>query len=528
MATLFILIGLLPCLLCELPAIPIRVSKETTFITEPLAGDGLPNYALAIQELEKKGVVPEQNGAIPFWQAMGQYQLSDEEFERLSREIGLSPDGKIKPLVPLDDESTIQAVKGWLRETGRSSDDEELEELADEYVAWVQTNPWTDEDVPPLAKWLTENEQALDQLVEASKKPQFYSPYPNLLVDRTVSVLDIQLQHVTGVRTAIRALMARAMYWIAQDDLGGAWSDCQACLAFSNHLTKSPFLVTHLVAIQARKSGLKAVCEILSRSNVSPALARKILEYAILLDSRINVSESFNFYARLQSLDYMLRMATDRLGGMRVEDKDKYMTKIVKAKFDLNLSLRWINEHYDRIVLTAKIEDGKERAKLFKELEDDFVEESERIEGLSKLGGLSHTFRSNAIGEISFMFTFPDLTLMGESLNHHDQFLDLAKIAAALAVYKAEHGHYPKELAELSPTLLKAIPDDLYIDKPLRYKPMGGGYLLYSLFENEIDDNATDVDGEIRDGEWQDETQEIEREKCDLVIRIPVVPRPKP
>ena len=120
MATLIIVIGLIPSLLCELPKIPIEVSKETTFITEPLAGDGLPNYALAIQERQGKGIIPGQNGAIPFWQAMGQCDMSDEEFKRLSRAIGLTPDKTVAPLVQLEDKSTKQSIVDWLRETGRS------------------------------------------------------------------------------------------------------------------------------------------------------------------------------------------------------------------------------------------------------------------------------------------------------------------------------------------------------------------------------------------------------------------------
>lgn len=75
---------------------------------------------------------------------------------------------------------------------------------------------------------------------------------------------------------------------------------------------------------------------------------------------------------------------------------------------------------------------------------------------------------------------------------------------------------------------MKEIPNDIYTDEPLRYKPMDEGFLLYSLFENEADDGATDVNGEIRNGEWQPDKQEIDREKCDLVIRIPVVLRPAP
>jgi hypothetical protein len=65
-------------------AIPVQLSKETTFITEPLAVDGLPNFALAIMEREKEGVTPENNGARLFWIAMGPEisgaKLDEEQF----------------------------------------------------------------------------------------------------------------------------------------------------------------------------------------------------------------------------------------------------------------------------------------------------------------------------------------------------------------------------------------------------------------------------------------------------------------
>jgi hypothetical protein len=527
MATLFILVGLLPSLLCELPATPIKLSKETTFITEPLAGDGLPNYALAIQAIEAKEVTPEQNGAIPFWQAMGQYQMSDEEFERLSREIGL-PTKKAASEQTEEIKTAKQAIKDWLRETGRSSDEVELKNLAEEYAEWVQNNPWTDEDVPSLARWLNENETALDLLVEASKKPKFYSPYPNLLVNRTLSVEDIQLTHVEGVRLAIRMLMTRAMYRIAQDDLEGAWGDCRACLGFSNHLTKSPFVVTQLVVINVRKSALKGVCVILSRPNVSPAISREILEDVTILDGRINVSDAFDAEGRLFALDYVLRMATGRLGGMPLEEKDEGFDKTVSLGVDLNLSLQWVNERFDRIVQVSQIQDRKARVKGIAKLFEDLDIEWQRMRKQAWLGVRSQTFRSNALGQICFNDTYPEIEMVCNKADEGAQNLELVRISAALAVYKAEHSHYPNELAALSPAILKEIPSDLYTAKPLRYKPVGDGYLLYSLFENEADDGGTDVDGEIRDGEWQADGQEVDREKSDLVIRIPVAPRPKP
>jgi hypothetical protein len=49
------------------------------------------------------------------------------------------------------------------------------------------------------------------------------------------------------------------------------------------------------------------------------------------------------------------------------------------------------------------------------------------------------------------------------------------------------------------------------------------GYLLYSVFENEVDDDATDHQGEIVAGEWLPEkSEDLDFENSDLVIRVPM------
>jgi hypothetical protein len=64
----------------------------------------------------------------------------------------------------------------------------------------------------------------------------------------------------------------------------------------------------------------------------------------------------------------------------------------------------------------------------------------------------------------------------------------LTQIALALAAFKAEHGGtYAASLAELSPTYLATVPDDLFSDKPLVYARTGSGYTLYSVGPDMID-----------------------------------------
>ena len=53
------------------PSVLVTISKETTYITEPLRPDGYPDYLAALNGELSKGVTPENNSAVLFWKALG-------------------------------------------------------------------------------------------------------------------------------------------------------------------------------------------------------------------------------------------------------------------------------------------------------------------------------------------------------------------------------------------------------------------------------------------------------------------------
>jgi hypothetical protein len=87
--------------------------------------------------------------------------------------------------------------------------------------------------------------------------------------------------------------------------------------------------------------------------------------------------------------------------------------------------------------------------------------------------------------------------------------VDFAVIACALERHRLATGGYPETLAALSPRYLRYVPHDLIDGQPLRYQRVDdGGFLLYSIGWNEIDDHgepaflASGRSTEIKDGDW--------------------------
>ena len=53
----------------------IRISKQTTHITDPRDEKGYVDYQAAINKKGKQGVTPANNAGVPIWQAFGRQDL---------------------------------------------------------------------------------------------------------------------------------------------------------------------------------------------------------------------------------------------------------------------------------------------------------------------------------------------------------------------------------------------------------------------------------------------------------------------
>jgi hypothetical protein len=135
----------------------------------------------------------------------------------------------------------------------------------------------------------------------------------------------------------------------------------------------------------------------------------------------------------------------------------------------------------------------------------------------------SRKARSTAMGDLFAAMMLPAMSAAMQAEERDEANLSLTQIAAALAAYRAQQRAYPAALNDLVPAILPSIPIDRYSGGAPLYHRRGDGYVLYSVFQNGVDDGATDFSGEIVKGEWMSPGQErdAEFEHSDLVIRAP-------
>lgn len=524
------------------PNPPLVVSEETTVITAPLSDDGLPDYQTYWRDLGREGVTHDNNGAVPFWRAIWPGQLSQQDQQPISEALGFAriPDTSDALQDPYS--GTLRSLLSyWLTQqyqVGFSAEESDrlltpdnqqrINNTADELISLASSRPWKGEQVPLLADWMAKNEKPLALLIEAAERPKWWSPSPSLLEDRYEGAFAMQLPGVQTLRTATRGLCLRAMLSAGEGRPDEAWRDLQTSFQLAHVCGKGVTLVEQLVAIAMDSLTLNRTVALLQHGEPDAKFAHEVLDYLQKRKIPCDVVRSFDKGERVFFADMVVMMQRDfsTLENAGTDVTTPALLFFSQAPVNWNNVLRSANAIYNRLVETASIPDRAERMRATSNLDHHISQLARSAGDPARIAAsfINAEVRSALVADTMISLMLPALNASLKAQDRAIAVLDLTRVAAALAVYRAEQGEYPEELAQLVPSVLDKVPSDLYSDKPFIYerKP-DGGYLLYSVFENEKDDAGTDRDGSIIGGEWvTPNSGNVDYNHTDLVIRVPV------
>ena len=170
--------------------VPIRISKEMTYITSPLRDDGTVDYVEALSQRQREGVTAENNSVVMFRRALGHEDLSAETSDEYFRQLGIEALPKDGPyLISLDgflDALNPAELPDLYTETGELVTElfRRKKPIEKQYYEAI-SRPWTRGEFPILARWVDTNETPLELVLEGSKRPEFF--YPLLSADRLLA-----------------------------------------------------------------------------------------------------------------------------------------------------------------------------------------------------------------------------------------------------------------------------------------------------------------------------------------------------
>ena len=320
------------------------------------------------------------------------------------------------------------------------------------------------------------------------------------------------------------------MWHIGENRLDDAWTDLLAIHRLARLTAQGHTLVEQTVALSISGIACDGTLSLLSDRNLTIEQARQIERDLGSLSQFDSVNDCIGSAERLEALDALIDA---QLHGVdRLFDDPRKVPRVFKMmSVDWNVALQRINKWFDRFVAIANLPTHNARNSAYAEFEADREATSVRTEQPHPLSfALFNTHqRSETIGDRVASLMMISNNSVIEFERRTNTTLQITRLAATLAVYRAEHGGYPEKLDDLVPSLLDKLPVDLYNAKPFMYKRTDDGYLLYSAGRNGQDDNGSNKSYNNFEGQNVNDLQKLKPAQFsdipdgadDISIRLP-------
>ena len=501
--------------------VAVTLSKKTTYITEPLRADGSVDYLAAINQRCSEGVTLENNASVLIWQALGPEPHPAATRAKFFELLGIPlPSKEGDYFVSLEqyarkkcetDDSTEVATKNQARQV------EEIELQLDA----ATTRPWTKNEFPVLADWLEANEKPLALVIQATHRSHRYDPLvadpnePNQVMSADLSMVES--------RSLAGALIARSMLRVSEGRFAEAWQDLLATHNLSRLVAEGPMLVEELVGIAINEKACAGERAFLQYVELSREQATRMLDDLNKLLPLDNMVDKLDAGERFSCLDNIFSVAHEMSGNLIFGKQiDPYLQKLAKlsgkSKIDWDLIFTNVNSWWDRQIAACRLPTRPMRDAAIVEMDDELRKRAEDAKGITQsIRAVLDSRRvvSENMATVFLALLLPAASAACDAELRAQMDLDLTKLAFALAGYRADHTSYPERLSNLVPQYIAKVPDDIFVDAPLRYIVKDDGYLLQSVGH---DGEGVEVpaDGKEHEEVWSD----------DLIVRMhPLLPR---
>lgn len=486
----------------EKPKPKITISKETTYITEPLRPDGYPDYVAALNQRMSEGVTPENNAAVLLQRAFGPGQIPENLRRGYFKQLG------IEPLPETGDYlvSRAEVIKRW-RASHPATAAEDGDDL-DAQFEQASEQPWKPNEHPIVAEWLKINEKPLRLVVEASRRPRQYFP---IVLGEKSPLIACLLPHDTQIRDAAVALAARAMLNLGGGTTSDAWHDSMACHRLARLTSSGPFLIDTLVGYAVEGLATSGDAVFFHRAKLSRAELTATGDDLRKLRRFPEVSATFDTGERFIFLDAVQRVSQEGLsavaeltGAPNAKDSAsvKLLNSIGEGGVDWDVVFQTGNRWYDRLFQADRIDDPRKRRQALQAFENDLHElhgktmslQGFAVDFLTK--GTPSNLLSPRVGAVFVLLLMPAMHAAQLARDRIELVGEMDRVACALAMYRSDHGSYPAKLDAIVPEYIAEIPDDIFTDKPtpIRYRREGEAYAMWTVHLNGIDDNGRGTD----------------------------------
>jgi hypothetical protein len=407
---------------------PLRISEETTRITSPLTADGQIDF---FRYIEEKNYPPElatdDNGFRIFVRTFGDVAYSGEFYkEQKYKKLGL--DINVAPTMVFPTEPS-EILKKYLENN--------------ETILELVRKPWTLEELPVLADWVTTSDAPLDAAAEMIRKPVFFVPYlqdeASFRSGKPANLFALILPDIQMFRTFSRQYQVRANYRIAAGNIDGAIDDTITIFQLGRKISQDGQIVQSLVGLAIE--GVAMSIPFAENSEHPPTKDKmlQLLDAINHLPPQTTVENTFEW-----DRCAVLSLLQTFFHGGSFSGAPDLITKSVLLLCNKNIVYRRVNEAYDTI--TGK----RPRAELLSHYIRPARVTANDLKKIFTPGG-----RGKLLSDLLLLDLFPETDAVEEAFRRTNCTYKMKRLTLALLLYKTEHGEFPKEdwLEKIKPYL---------------------------------------------------------------------------
>ncbi len=462
----------------------ITISPETTRLTEPLLPNGYVDYLSAINAELSQGVTPENNAAVELLYATGPSSIPGsidiEYFRRLGVDRPSSQGDYLRPLEQFEQSLTDTTNAGALPRPGQAG--LHKAPFAERELESAVQRPWTSGEFPRVSACLTANAGPLKRVEAASAKSRWYTP----MVSDNGRLFNVMLPQTQDARNVAKVLTARAMLRLGEGDAEAAWQDLLGCHRLARLASSGATMIEKTIAIAMDDAACLGDQAVAQYGKLAPGrLVAMQGELAKLppIQPMVNSVDRFDRHAFLSTCADLARQGTSALSptGRSSDDAvEQTIEALMGYATDWDIPLRMGNSYFDEMVEIAKTPDAATRSFLFASLYDQLEAMSQEKPETPKFSDPLQVreHMGTQMGRMLVSRLLPDVRTAVEGELRNAAMLAATRLSFLLAAYRAKHGRYPTELADLVPEFVDALPSVPGLDGGYAYESLESGFRL--------------------------------------------------
>jgi len=339
-------------------------------------------------------------------------------------------------------------------------------------VGMAKLPPGTKPLPPEMQKLITEylaaNSESLQLLHRAGLMKS--SRYP---VDFKNGVMTL-FPHLKRIRQAARLLELEVIQYTDRQQAEPAIESVSAIFGVSQSLSQEPSVISYDASV---------ACDDLAVGGLERCINEMVLTDVQLANLAVVISEVERRKAftcafvgeRCTHVDFLEGLRTGRIPATNMNDDDPVPVRVFMTVYSLTgllqLDERTYLDEMERYIEATKLP-SPENIIAFRTLD-------EQMQHLAPWHFL-----------LRMMVPVLDYTLNKSAAC--DAKMRDARSALAIERYRLANGKLPGQLTDLVPAFLPSVPTDPFDGKPLRYKTLAKGYVVYSVGEDREDNGGTE------------------------------------